>query len=225
MKFVYYKSLMLVCVMVLASCNSAQTTSSNNINNINTAGINNPFICCNDVPEYCLRGHSQEHILECARIMSKYRKGIIADKSCNCVDEIDVLQKKVDALSQDRHVERVRYGSVTPPPAKKVVRPAAVAAPVAAKRVVRTESTSQQRVFIQPPTPKVAFDPASAPQPKPPVPTFANVVPSPKKVAYVEPENEAGCDPCKSVDNHLDPSYLNAKDTTGCVCATCVCPK
>ena len=222
MKSVSYKSLMFVCVVMLASCNSAQSASnddvSNQVNPIRTAAnINNPFICCNDVPEYCLRGHSQEHILECARLMSKYRKGIIADKGgCNCVQEIDVIQKKVDALSQDFDPDRDRYRSGVGTPERRV----------ALQSVAARREPVAQKVFIQPPTPKTVFTPASD-EPvvvqvrKKPVPTFANVVPSPspKKVALVE-QQEEGCNPCKA-----EAKNPNELDTKGCVCATCVCPK
>ena len=202
MKSMHYRSLIIACLLVLVSCsnnnnNGQQRAWMNDSDN----GINNPFICCNDVPEYCLRGHDREHILECSRIMAKYNKGGTIDRGCNCIAETDVVAKRVDTYPTASYVERSNYADYVSAPAPLPKKKAVVA-----KKVVKPT-----------PVPFVVSEPTPEPvASKPPVPTFSSIVQSPKKVAQVTEEQTERC-ALPSCPNNLNPN--------GCVCAACVCPQ
>ena len=209
MRSMYCKGLAIACLLVLVSCSNNYNQQSANEDN-RSAGINNPLICCNDVPEYCLRGHAMEHILECSRLMAKYRKstGGTIDRGCDCIAETDVIAKK--PVSYTERLSYVNYDIAPQPPKKKVAQPVVKKKTEAVALAPVKKPVGQP--FVQP------FEPAEpTPEPvavKQPIPTFSSIVESPKKVAYAEEKSE-GCDPCKSA---LSPDPK-------CVCAACVCAK
>ena len=185
MKSIYSRSL--IAAALLISCNSHNSDQPSS----------NPLICCNDVPEYCLRQHDKEHILECDRIMSKYKKNGIIDRQCDCVEEIDVIQKQLDSLKVEKQVSTVSVVKTEQKVEKKVV-----------EKAVQQKQTVQKKAAVPVPTPKPESKPKVQPptprvdQSKPPIPTFSNVLQAPAVV--IQPVS-------------------NTKKDGSCVCADCIC--